>query len=96
MSKVTSKLQVTIPKAIADKYRIRPGDEVRWEGQPLGPLVVREGTAVYGLSTEDRLAALRRFMRTPEEEAREKPHAPPKDRGWTRQDLYEPPRGLPR
>jgi AbrB family looped-hinge helix DNA binding protein len=30
MAKVTSKLQVTIPKAIADRYRIRPGDEIEF------------------------------------------------------------------
>lgn len=30
MSKVTSKLQLTVPKAIADEYGIRPGDELQW------------------------------------------------------------------
>ncbi len=30
MAKVTSKLQVTVPKAIADRYGIRPGDEIEW------------------------------------------------------------------
>lgn len=30
MSKVTSKLQLTVPKAIADQYGIRPGDELLW------------------------------------------------------------------
>ena len=28
MAKVTSKLQLTLPKAIADQYKIRPGDEL--------------------------------------------------------------------
>ncbi|PZP64635.1 MAG: AbrB family transcriptional regulator, partial [Azospira oryzae] len=28
MAKVTSKLQVTLPKALAQRYRIRPGDEI--------------------------------------------------------------------
>ena len=31
MSKVTSKLQVTLPKALADRHAIRPGDEIAWE-----------------------------------------------------------------
>jgi AbrB family looped-hinge helix DNA binding protein len=31
MSKVTSKLQVTIPKAIADRFKIKPGDRIQWE-----------------------------------------------------------------
>ncbi|MFN9367376.1 MAG: AbrB/MazE/SpoVT family DNA-binding domain-containing protein [Planctomycetia bacterium] len=30
MAKVTSKLQVTIPKAIADAYGIRPGASLDW------------------------------------------------------------------
>ena len=30
MAKVTSKLQLTIPKAIAEQYKIRPGDELDW------------------------------------------------------------------
>jgi bifunctional DNA-binding transcriptional regulator/antitoxin component of YhaV-PrlF toxin-antitoxin module len=41
MSKVTSKLQITIPRALADRYGIRPGDRVRWDEYPLGPLMVR-------------------------------------------------------
>ena len=31
MGKVTSKLQVTVPKALADRYGIEPGDEIEWE-----------------------------------------------------------------
>ncbi len=30
MSKVTSKLQVTIPKVIANQYGIKPGDEIEF------------------------------------------------------------------
>jgi bifunctional DNA-binding transcriptional regulator/antitoxin component of YhaV-PrlF toxin-antitoxin module len=32
MSKVTSKLQVSLPKALAERYGIRPGDDIKWEG----------------------------------------------------------------
>ena len=31
MSKVTSKLQVSVPKSLADQYGIRPGDDLQWE-----------------------------------------------------------------
>ncbi|HEY7724128.1 MAG TPA: AbrB/MazE/SpoVT family DNA-binding domain-containing protein [Anaeromyxobacteraceae bacterium] len=31
MARVTSKLQVTVPKALADRYRMRPGDEIEWQ-----------------------------------------------------------------
>ena len=38
MAKVTSKLQVTVPKAIAEQYSIRPGDEIDWA--PAGDVIV--------------------------------------------------------
>ena len=43
MSKVTSKLQVTIPKTIASKFGIRPGDEIDWvvTGEILRVVAVR-------------------------------------------------------
>ena len=31
MAKITSKLQVTIPKAIADAYGLKPGDEIEFQ-----------------------------------------------------------------
>src|SRR5688500_4941288 len=31
MSKVTSKLQVTLPKSIAERFNIKPGDQIEWE-----------------------------------------------------------------
>jgi len=30
MPKVTSKLQLTVPKLIAERFGIRPGDELQW------------------------------------------------------------------
>src|SRR6266849_1210610 len=30
MAKVTSKFQVTVPKKIAERYGIRPGDDIDW------------------------------------------------------------------
>src|SRR5439155_715229 len=39
MPKVTSKLQLTVPKAIADQYGIRPGDEL----QAIATKLLREG-----------------------------------------------------
>lgn len=31
MAKVTSKYQVTVPKKIAERYGIHPGDDIGWE-----------------------------------------------------------------
>jgi AbrB family looped-hinge helix DNA binding protein len=30
MAKVTSKYQVTVPRTIAERYNIRPGDDIDW------------------------------------------------------------------
>lgn len=91
MSKVTSKLQVTLPKALAEQFHIRPGDEIEWRAAGnairIEPAGLREP-----LSVEERLRlfdeATRRVRR------RRWKGKPPKDRGWTREELYE--RGRPR
>jgi len=54
-SKVTSKLQVTLPKALADAYGIRPGDEIAWV--PSGSTVTvvpPNATPRHGMSREQR------------------------------------------
>src|ERR1700679_4384839 len=59
MPKVTSNLQLTVPKAIADQYGIRPGDELEWipAGERIRVELVR-GKAKTGheLTVEERLA----------------------------------------
>jgi AbrB family looped-hinge helix DNA binding protein len=92
MSKVTSKLQVTIPKAIADRHGVRPGDEVRWVSAGDAIRIEPSGRA-EALSVAERLrlfdAATRRLRRKRWE------GSPPADRGWSRAELYED-RGRPR
>ena len=95
MSKVTSKLQVTLPKAIADRFGIRPGDQIEWEtaGDAIRiHLPSRTGSL-------DRAARLKLFdqgtQRQREREARQgAPSRSGGDRGWKREDLYD--RGRPR
>jgi AbrB family looped-hinge helix DNA binding protein len=92
MSKVTSKLQVTIPKAIAEQYGIEPGDEI--EFQAAGPtirVVPPKGRWRPRLSLEERLRLFdEASARQREREAKmELPAEAPKDRGWKREDLYE-------
>jgi len=91
MSKVTSKLQVTIPKAIAEQYGIQPGDEI--EFQPAGSVirVVPPGRrAGPRLSLEERLRLFDAATeRQRQREARmDLPEELPSDRGWRREDLY--------
>jgi len=62
MSKVTSKLQVTLPKAIADRYGVAPGADLVFEpaGDSIRVLVAREPglASADGLSPEDKRALL--------------------------------------
>ena len=85
MSKVTSKLQITIPKALAERYRIRPGDDVEWS--PAGDsLRLSSGNGPHRrFSVEDRL---RLFDQATERLEAAGSTAAPTDRGWTREDLY--------
>jgi AbrB family looped-hinge helix DNA binding protein len=90
VAKVTSKLQVTIPKAIADRYGIVPGDELDWvpsEGAVwvvpvkalVGPFGAAERVALFDAATE-------RQRQREQQEGRAKSSA---GRGWTRAELYE-------
>lgn len=97
MAKVTSKLQVTIPKRIADQYGIAPGDEVEFSpaGDSIRLAPARQPTR-SSLSLEERL---RMFDEdTAWQREREKkmtiPADPPAERDWRREDLYT--RGKPR
>jgi len=105
--KVTSKLQLTVPKAIADQYGIRPGDELEWI--PAGDsirveLVRRKAKAAHELTTEERLALFDANTKWLDElqadqlrEAKAKgTQLTRESRGWTREDLYNDDRGLPR
>ena len=89
MSKVTSKLQVTIPKALAVRYGIRPGDEIGWEEAGDTIRVVpaaakaRIGTVERCLEVFD-AATKRQLARQGKTKSKRA-----KDRGWTRQELYE-------
>ena len=90
MSKVTSKLQVTVPKALAERYGIRPGDDIRFEeaGEVIRVVpAAEEPTKV--LNTE---ARLRLFdAATARQRTREAGRSlrAASSRGWTREELYE-------
>ncbi|MBW8876674.1 MAG: AbrB/MazE/SpoVT family DNA-binding domain-containing protein [Acidobacteria bacterium] len=83
MSKVTSKLQVTIPKVVAERYGIRPGDEITWE--PAGEVirVVPPRPPSPRLSLEERL---RLFDEATERQRAREAGRPPMgrvtERGW--------------
>ena len=97
MAKVTSKLQVTIPKHIADEYGIAPGDEIDFV--PAGDsirVVLPHQISRSSLSLEERLRLFdeSRARQRQREKHMVLPKDPPAKRDWKREDLYT--RGKPR
>ncbi len=106
MAKVTSKLQLTLPKAIADQYKIRPGDDLDWLPAGNAIRVVKRDAAeaagprskTVATSTKDRLrlfdqATARQSARQAKTGKRRRVTGSEKQ-GWTREELYQ--RGLSR
>lgn len=90
MGKVTSKLQVTIPKAIADAYGIRPGASLDWVPTGDSIRVTAARPEAESEATRRRLEAFDEA--TARQAARQQSGlapTPSDDRGWTREDLYE-------
>jgi AbrB family looped-hinge helix DNA binding protein len=95
MPRITSKLQITIPKRLAEQVGLGPGDEVEFLAAGDGIRMVPAGKSrVGGLSTAERLRLFR--AATERQQARDK--ARPLERvegerveggrGWTRAELY--------
>jgi bifunctional DNA-binding transcriptional regulator/antitoxin component of YhaV-PrlF toxin-antitoxin module len=100
MSKVTAKLQVTIPRSIARAHGIEPGTQILFESA--GDVVrirIIDGNDPHG-KAENADWRLDRFDRATERQRcrnrryRQRGGRPVHDRGWTREDLYD--RGVPR
>lgn len=93
MAKVTSKLQVTLPKRIAEQHNICPGDEIEFVSAGDIIHIVPAQTSRCGeLNTAERLrlfdeASVRQQART-QQLALPRTWAPPADRGWRRDELY--------
>jgi len=89
MAKVTAKLQVTIPKALATQYGIEPGDEILWQAGGEAIRLVPTSLRRARLSAEERLALFDAATeRQRQREAAGGPRPRGKDRGWTREELY--------
>ena len=90
MSKVTSKLQVTVPKVLADRYRIRPGDDIRFEeaGEVIRVVPVSANRPVGRLDVETRLRLFDAATHRQRTREAERPARRSDKRGWTREGLY--------
>ena len=86
---MTSKYQVTLPKAIAGAFGIQPGDDIQWAVAGEIIHVIPPGKSVETTDVDSRLrlfdqATARMARRNFPKAASNKPHR----RGWTREDLY--------
>jgi bifunctional DNA-binding transcriptional regulator/antitoxin component of YhaV-PrlF toxin-antitoxin module len=94
-TRVTSKLQVTIPKVIATRYGIAPGQEIDWLEAGDAIRVVPQRPPGKTLDPGTRLTMFDRATARQLERQSKQPvkAARSGDRGWTREELYE--RGQP-
>jgi bifunctional DNA-binding transcriptional regulator/antitoxin component of YhaV-PrlF toxin-antitoxin module len=89
MAKVTSKYQVTVPRAIVQRYSIRPGDDI---ASVAAGDVIRVVPSTGQVMAEDRESKLRLFDQATERHRRRPPASKTTrtgGRGWRREDLYE-------
>jgi AbrB family looped-hinge helix DNA binding protein len=89
MSKVTSKLQVTIPKALAERYGIASGDEIEWEAAAEAMRIVPAGRARKEADPRSRLKRFDEATARRDERQTERTRGRSRARGWKREDLYE-------
>jgi AbrB family looped-hinge helix DNA binding protein len=95
MSKITSKLQVTVPKAVAVAFGLHPGSEVTFVPAGEAIRLVPPGVRPAGDTPERRQALF--DQATARQRARERTRrraTVAAGRGWRREDLYD--RGLAR
>jgi AbrB family looped-hinge helix DNA binding protein len=91
MAKVTSKLQITLPKRIAEQHGIAPGDEI--EFQSAGEVIRIVPAGSRSRKRLDRRERLRLFDEASKRQAERAsklplPDRPPAERDWQREDLY--------
>ncbi|MEX0900347.1 MAG: AbrB/MazE/SpoVT family DNA-binding domain-containing protein [Gammaproteobacteria bacterium] len=97
MSKVTSKLQLTLPKRLAEQYGIQPGDEVEFQAAGdsirLVPGGAKAGSETLSLAERQRLFDEDTAWQRERERHMKFDPAAGGGRGWTREGLYD--RDLP-
>jgi AbrB family looped-hinge helix DNA binding protein len=86
MARVTSKRQLTLPKAIADRYGIRPGDDLELIPSREGVRMLPPGRQRGRSTADERLASF--DAATDRQKGRSQSLTSDTDRGWRRDDLY--------
>ena len=98
MAKITSKLQVTLPKRLAEAHGIAPGDRIEFQSSGDDIRIITEaGQRASELSREERLRlfdeSTRKIQARAKRLSKSGDSAEPGGRGWKREDLYR--RGSP-
>ena len=89
MAKVTSKLQVTIPKKLAEKYCIGPGDSISFEAAgDVIRVLPPDAQTPGGLDRRERLTLFDAGTRRQRAREARAGQVPGRGRGWTREELY--------
>jgi len=88
MAKVTGKLQITLPKALAERSGIRVGDEL--ELRLVGSSIQIDPRARRDAAHRRRDRLTHFDQATARQRTREvrRPRMPARSRGWTREELY--------
>jgi AbrB family looped-hinge helix DNA binding protein len=89
VAKVTSKLQVTVPKAIADRFGIRPGDDIEWRAEGNAIRVLPRNGQDASLDQESRLRSFDEATARQAPRNRVGRRSRRSGRGWTREELYD-------
>lgn len=89
MSKVTSKLQVPIPKSLAERYGIQPGDDVQWVAAGEIIRVISPRRAVSERTRDERLEIFEEATRRQAQRQIRREVSTSSERGWSRDDLYD-------
>jgi AbrB family looped-hinge helix DNA binding protein len=89
MAKVTSKYQVTIPKALAEKLGIVPGHDIEWSAAGDSIRLTPVRAAHPSLSLELRLELFDRATRRLRGRRKRAAASRSGGRGWRREDLYD-------
>ncbi len=88
MARVTSKYQVTVPRKIAKKYQIQPGDEIDWVAAGEVIRVVPQREQAQSVSRESQLHWFDQATERHSKRSTALASQRPRDRGWKREDLY--------
>ena len=86
---MTSKLQVTLPKALAKQYGIRPGDDILWVASGDAIRVVPARAPSRKDSLTERLDLFDRATERVRRRYKRAKVSDTTDRGWTREELYD-------